>query len=73
VSSGVGIIAATLIASAQLAAQVPADAARVQSEVARIVRAWDVPGVAVAIVKDGQVVMTAGYGVRRLGQSAPVT
>jgi CubicO group peptidase (beta-lactamase class C family) len=34
---------------------------------------FDVPGIAVAIVKDGNVVLAKGYGVRRQGESAPVT
>ena len=33
---------------------------------------FDVPGVAVAIVKDGQVVLERGYGVRKLGEPARV-
>ncbi|MHA6203950.1 serine hydrolase [Dyella soli] len=33
---------------------------------------FDVPGIAVAIVKDGQVVLEQGYGVRELGKPAPV-
>jgi CubicO group peptidase (beta-lactamase class C family) len=32
-----------------------------------------VPGIAVAIVKDGRVVSEKGYGVRRLGDPAPIT
>lgn len=34
--------------------------------------AWDVPGLAVAIVKDGEVVLAKGYGVRELGGDDPV-
>ena len=34
---------------------------------------FDVPGIAVAIVKDGDVVLAKGYGVRKLGEPAPVT
>lgn len=33
---------------------------------------FDVPGIAVAIVQDGRVVLERGYGVRKLGQYAPV-
>ncbi len=33
---------------------------------------FDVPGIAVAIVKDGRVVLERGYGVRELGSSQPV-
>jgi CubicO group peptidase (beta-lactamase class C family) len=34
---------------------------------------FDVPGIAVAIVKDGNVVLTKGYGVRKMGDPVPVT
>jgi CubicO group peptidase (beta-lactamase class C family) len=40
--------------------------------VARAMKAFEVPGVAVAVVKDGTVVHAKGYGVRRLGDPAPV-
>ena len=33
---------------------------------------FDVPGIAVAIVKDGKVVLEQGFGVRKLGESATV-
>lgn len=33
---------------------------------------FEAPGIAVAVVKDGQVVLAKGYGVRRLGDSTPV-
>ena len=36
-------------------------------------RAFDVPGIAVAIVQDGRVVVSRGYGVRRIGRPEPVT
>jgi CubicO group peptidase (beta-lactamase class C family) len=39
---------------------------------ARILREFAVPGLAVAVVKDGQVVWSKGYGVRKLGEAAPV-
>ncbi|HEX7154661.1 MAG TPA: serine hydrolase [Thermoanaerobaculia bacterium] len=41
--------------------------------VRRAMQAFEVPGIAVAIVKDGKVVLTKGYGVRKLGDPAPVT
>jgi len=37
-----------------------------------VMRAFEVPGVSLAIVKDGQVVLTRGYGVRTLGDATPV-
>lgn len=33
---------------------------------------WNVPGLAIAIVKDGRVLVAKGYGVRRQGGTAPV-
>jgi CubicO group peptidase (beta-lactamase class C family) len=41
--------------------------------VARAVRDWEVPGLAVGVVKDDEVVFTQGYGVRTLGDTARVT
>jgi CubicO group peptidase (beta-lactamase class C family) len=40
--------------------------------VARGMERWQVPGVAVGIVKDGKLVLAKGYGVREPGRSAPV-
>jgi len=41
--------------------------------VTRAVRDWDVPGLAVAVVKDDSLVFAGGYGVRALGSPEPVT
>ena len=40
--------------------------------VARAMQTFDVPGLALAVVKDDAVVLTKGYGVRKLGDAAPV-
>jgi len=40
--------------------------------VERVMKTFEVPGLAVSVVKDGQVVLAKGYGVRRLGEPAPV-
>jgi CubicO group peptidase (beta-lactamase class C family) len=48
----------------------PAD---LDAYVARSMKTFDVPGLSVAIVKDGKVILTKGYGVRKLGDPAPVT
>jgi CubicO group peptidase (beta-lactamase class C family) len=40
--------------------------------VARDMKTFDVPGIAVAIVKDGKVVFSKGYGVRKMGEAVPV-
>ncbi len=42
------------------------------AQVARVLKEFDVPGLAIAIVKDGEVVFERGYGVRRLGEPAVV-
>jgi len=36
-------------------------------------KSWGVPGLAIAIVKDGQVVLAKGYGLRHLETNLPVT
>ncbi len=33
---------------------------------------WDIPGMAIGIVKDGEIVYTRGFGVRKLGESGRV-
>ncbi|WP_262385983.1 serine hydrolase [Hymenobacter sp. BT491] len=50
----------------------PLDIAAVDAAVARTLQAFDVPGMAVAVVKDGQVVMAKGYGVRSLNTKVPM-
>ncbi len=41
--------------------------------VEQVRRTFEVPGMAVAIVKDGRVVLAKGYGVKKLGASGAVT
>lgn len=50
----------------------PAALADIDGYIERAMQTFDVPGVAVAVVKDGQVVLAKGYGVRKLGESATV-
>ncbi|MFN2513783.1 MAG: serine hydrolase [Pyrinomonadaceae bacterium] len=38
----------------------------------KALREWEVPGLAIAIVKDDRIVLAKGYGVRKLGDPAPV-
>jgi CubicO group peptidase (beta-lactamase class C family) len=58
------IFALTRVASAQ-----PPDLDR---WVARAMQTFDVPGIALAVVKDDRVVAAKGYGVRKLGEPAVV-
>ncbi|MBE0711844.1 MAG: beta-lactamase family protein, partial [Candidatus Aminicenantes bacterium] len=40
--------------------------------VAQAMKTFDVPGMGIAVVKDGKVVLAKGYGVRKIGDPAPV-
>jgi CubicO group peptidase (beta-lactamase class C family) len=40
---------------------------------AEAIKAWEVPGLAVAIVKDGEIVFAQGFGYRDVGSKLPVT
>jgi len=42
------------------------------AETARIMKAFEVPGIGLAVVKDGKVIVAKGFGVRRIGEPAPV-
>jgi CubicO group peptidase (beta-lactamase class C family) len=58
-----------------LLAQTPAPAAAppdLDSFVAQVMKTFQVPGIGLAIVKDGKVVVAKGYGVRKLGEVGPV-
>lgn len=71
---------ALAVPSPAVYAQVPAASAAAAPEAARLDAAieaarkrFDVPGVAVAVVKDGRIVYERGFGVRELGKPAKVT
>lgn len=42
------------------------------AEVERVRQTFDVPGIAIAIVQDGRIVLERGYGVREIGKPEPV-
>jgi CubicO group peptidase (beta-lactamase class C family) len=67
---------ASMIFMGTILAQVPAaptgPPADLDTYVAASMRTFDVPGIAVAIVKDGKIVVAKGYGVRKLGDPTPV-
>lgn len=65
------ILAITMLVAAPAAAQ-PAALTGFDDGVAKAVHDWQVPGLAVAVVKDGGVVFSKGYGVRELGKPAAV-
>ena len=45
---------------------------RLDAYIQRVMQTFTVPGLSVAIVKDGKVMLAKGYGVRRMGDRAPV-
>src|SRR5580658_7174922 len=65
------LLAVAVLSAASVLAQnsVPAD---LDAWVARTMQTFEVPGISVAIVKDGKVVLAKGYGVRKLGEPTPV-
>jgi CubicO group peptidase (beta-lactamase class C family) len=58
-----GLVAQTATTAA------PAD---LDAYVARVLQTFDVPGLSLAVVKDGKVVVAKGYGVKKLGEAAAV-
>ncbi len=69
VALGALLLLATGVAGLHAAPSAPPD---LDGWVERAMRTFDVPGLALAIVKDDTVVLAKGYGVRTLGESAPV-
>ena len=59
-----------LIVSASAVAQNKVEDFDKYAEAAR--QEWKVPGMSIAIVQDGKVILAKGYGVRELGKTAPV-
>lgn len=63
----------SLAAATAFAAQAPpAQLEDFDAYVERVRTQFDVPGIAVAIVKDGEIVLERGYGVRELGKPGKV-
>ncbi|MGH7690732.1 MAG: serine hydrolase domain-containing protein, partial [Gemmatimonadaceae bacterium] len=62
----------SLSAAVPLVAQTAAPLQGFDAYVERVMAQWQVPGLAVAIVKDGRVVLARGYGVRELGKPGNV-
>jgi len=53
--------------AAPASASVPAAAYDLEADVTRTMKLFDVPGIAIAVVKDGKVIAARGFGVRKLG------
>ena len=63
---------AVLLFTTSLTASAQQPPPKFDEYVRRVMQAFTVPGLSVAIVKDGKVVLARGYGVRRMGDPAPV-
>ena len=73
-SARAAILAAVLAAASFAHAQSTpvAPPADLDQYVARAMRTFAVPGLALSVVRDARVVVARGYGVRKLGEPAPV-
>jgi CubicO group peptidase (beta-lactamase class C family) len=58
--------------AAASAAVAPAPAFNLEADVTRVMKTFDVPGISIAVVKDGKVIAAQGFGVRKLGEPALV-
>jgi CubicO group peptidase (beta-lactamase class C family) len=63
------LLTLVFLPSSQSQTAPPAD---LDTYVARALKTFEVPGLSVAIVKDGKTVLAKGYGVRKLGAPTPV-
>jgi CubicO group peptidase (beta-lactamase class C family) len=75
--SGATLARGTLAAQPSGASAAGSDTSTAKTEIDQLMhdtlRRWDVPGISISIVKDGQVVLSRGYGVRDPRSGAPMT
>ncbi len=62
----------TFLFVCSLFAQQPSLPPGLEAYVTRVMKTFEVPGIALAIVKDGKVMLAKGFGVRTIGTSTPV-
>src|SRR5688500_7394396 len=67
----IGLFLLLFISSIFAVAQ-PAPLQGFDDYVNKSIKDWEVPGVAIAVVKDDKIVFAKGYGVRELGKPTPV-
>jgi CubicO group peptidase (beta-lactamase class C family) len=68
----VAAVLATLAVPVTAAPPAPPALAALDADVERARREFEIPGLALAVVKDGRVLIEKGYGVKRLGAADPV-
>ncbi len=66
-------LALVLVPRPALGCAPPADTKALDAIVRRALTTWNVPGIAVAIVRGDEVVYLKGHGIREVGKKAPVT
>lgn len=66
------LITLLLLLGWMLAASAQPDIQAIDSYISNAQKSWDIPGLAVGIVKDGEVVLSKGYGVKAIGKNDPV-
>jgi CubicO group peptidase (beta-lactamase class C family) len=64
---GAALAQAPVAVSTPASASAQVSAYNLDADVARAMKLFDVPGIAIAVVKDGKVVAARGFGVRKLG------
>jgi CubicO group peptidase (beta-lactamase class C family) len=68
----IALVALQFCALANASAAEPPPLQDLDAYVHKAMKQWQVPGLAVAVVKDGKVVLARGYGVRELGKPGKV-
>jgi len=68
----IGFCAIGSVAAQESPPAAAAPAYNLEADVTRVMKTFDVPGIAIAVVKDGKVVVAQGFGVRKKGEPAPV-
>ncbi|MGH8147744.1 MAG: serine hydrolase [Rhodanobacteraceae bacterium] len=66
------LVAPLALATPQQQTVTPATLQGLDAYVQQVMHDWHVPGLAIAVVKDGNVVLARGYGVRELGKPGAV-
>jgi CubicO group peptidase (beta-lactamase class C family) len=66
------ILPLLMMAGLQIAQAQEAPLTGFDDYVTQAIKDWEVPGLAIAIIKDDRIVFAKGYGVRELGKPAPV-
>jgi CubicO group peptidase (beta-lactamase class C family) len=67
-----GFVAILVLSASPIATAESPDLSELDSYIEKAIEQWRVPGLAISIVKDDEVVLARGYGVRKIGEQTPV-